>query len=55
MKAQVGDWVRFYQNGELVVGVVQYTTRTILGHVEYNTDRGVVSDEYVLEVRKAKA
>jgi hypothetical protein len=53
MKANIGDWVRFYQNGVMVIGVIQYITKDILGKQKYNTDIGEVSEDYIFEVRKA--
>ena len=52
MKAKVGDWVRFYQDGVLVIGYVHYVnTDSVLGDVEYQTDIGSVKEDLVLEVR----
>ena len=49
----VGDWVRFYQSGKLVIGQVEYIAKsTITGRYELKTDIGSVTEEYVLEVRK---
>jgi hypothetical protein len=48
---QINDWVRFYQNGKLVIGLVQYTRKNILGHTELLTDVGSVCDNAVLEYR----
>lgn len=50
---QPGDWVRFYSNGKLVVGVVQYPVyrRTIAKYVD--TDAGAVDVEMIREIRKA--
>lgn len=51
----IGDWVRFYRNGELVIGVVEYMTQDeIMGDRTLWTDRGAVALEDVLETRKAK-
>lgn len=50
----VGDWVRFYQNGTLVIGVVQYIGKDRLGYQELATDQGTVCVESVREVRKAQ-
>mgnify|MGYP003702574513 CR=1 FL=1 len=47
-----GTWVRFQQNGQLVVAVVQYHRRTNLGYKEYITDtHGSVREDKVLEAR----
>lgn len=40
----VGDWVRFYQNGRLVIGQVQYVTEgKFSGEHVYCTDIGSTS------------
>lgn len=56
MKAKEGDWVRFYQNGKMVIGVVQYITqrRTAPWVEEAMTDTGVCDLDYILEVRSKK-
>jgi len=48
----VGDWVRFYQSGKLVIGQVEYITKGITGRYEIKTDIGSASEDYILEVRK---
>lgn len=52
LNAKVGDWVRFYQNNHLVIGVVQYTVKDSLGYMQLKTDLGSVDERYVLEVRR---
>ena len=50
---QVGDWIRFYQGGKLVIGIVGYI-REAKYHpwgIELCTDIGTVNIEDVLEVR----
>ena len=49
----VGDWVRFYHGGRLVIGVVQYLEPApLLKHLqEIMTDAGSVNARYILEVR----
>lgn len=47
----VGDWVRFYYDGELVIGEVEYTSIDMLGGMILNTTAGRVTAEMVLEVR----
>ena len=58
MKCQVGDWIRFYQNGRLVIGVVEYITKgRLLGSVndeELCTTSGTVNADQVLEKRSQK-
>ena len=51
MKVEIGDWVRFYNGGKLVIGVVEYVRKKVI-HVEYCTDAGTVHEDSVLEVRK---
>lgn len=51
MNIKVGDWVRFYKDGRLYIGVVEYIRDTILGYKEFQTDIGTVREDYVLEVR----
>lgn len=50
---QPGDWVRFYRNGRLVIGVVQYFVprQTITRYVD--TDEGAVAVERIRELRRA--
>jgi len=52
-----GDWVRFYKNGALVIGVVQYVrvddTFSFRYHV--HTDIGSVWAVEVLEARQVSA
>ena len=50
--AKIGDWVRFYQNGKLVIAVVQYTKIDILGYAVLQTDAGEIRAENVLETRE---
>lgn len=53
MKAKVGDWIRFYCLGVMIIGVVQYVKkRDIYQDEEYYTDKGAVNEDYVFEVRK---
>lgn len=51
MEVNVGDWVRFYQNGIMVIGVVQYVQKDLLGYWVAKTDIGSVDVRYVLEKR----
>lgn len=48
-----GDWVRFYQNGALVIGVVQYVRQddTFSSRFHVHTDIGSVWASEVLECR----
>ena len=52
MNIKVGDWIRFYQGGVLVIGVVQYVEKDLLGYMIANTDIGPIDSRYVLEVRR---
>ena len=49
-----GDWVRFYQNGKLVIGVVAYIRprSSWQSHDTAETDIGAVSVEFIREVRR---
>lgn len=51
---RVGDWVRFYRNGTLVLGVVNYVKETdeALPKIELYTDNGAVSVDAVIEMRR---
>ena len=52
MTAKVGDWVRFFRNGTLVIGVVEYVRKNDLLQTEdYLTDQGSVHESMILEVR----
>ena len=52
MRAKVGDWVRFFRNGTLVIGVVCYVHKNDLLQTEaYLTDLGSVPESMILEVR----
>ena len=48
---KVGSWIRFYQNGKMVIGVVQYLEKDLLGYWNAKTDIGMVDTRYVLEAR----
>lgn len=53
LKIEIGDWVRFYRNGVLVIGVVQYVPRVdVIGFQYYATDMGEVRADSILEVRR---
>ena len=49
---KVGDWVRFYQNGKLTIGVVEYIEKDLLGYANLKTDIGCIDIRYVLEARR---
>lgn len=48
--AQVGDWVRFYQGGRFVIGMVQYINTEHWAGPEYLTDIGATTK--LFEVRR---
>lgn len=48
---EIGSWVRFYQGGTLVIGVVQYLEKDYLGFWKAKTDIGEVDTRQILEVR----
>jgi len=61
-----GDWVRFYNNGKLVIGQVEYVMKEriptltsfdtpVQSGFEVKTDIGSVNSGYILEVRKKRA
>jgi hypothetical protein len=51
MKVKIGDWVRFYQGGKLVIGVAQYLEKDLLGYWIVKTDIGAIDERYILEAR----
>ena len=52
MNIEKHDWVRFYQNGRLVIGQVEYIQTSISGTTWLLTDIGMEKRDDVLEVRK---
>lgn len=53
-KAKVGDWVRFYRDGRLVIGEVVYVEQAASWSKSdevYSTDQGTVENLAVLESR----
>ena len=54
VEPQPGDWARFYRNGELVIGQVEYVTRDSVQswRVYACTDRGQVDVSSILELRR---
>lgn len=50
----VGDWVRFYRGGVLVIGQVEYELITLTGDREFCTDCGVVKHSSILEKRVSR-
>ena len=56
MTCAVGDWVRFYKGGELVLAVVEYRIeqRGNYGAFELCTTEGRIPEEVVLECRNGR-
>lgn len=54
-KYSKGTWVRFYREGRMVIGVVEYTHKSIIGTLTLATDAGEVEADSVLESRQAVA
>lgn len=51
-KYRKGDWVRFYKDNKLVIGVVEYIREPIVGtEHELMTDNGTVIESCVIEYR----
>lgn len=48
---KVGSWVRFYNGGVLVIGVVEYLEKDSMGYWIAKTNIGPVDTRYVLEAR----
>lgn len=50
---KIGDWVRFYQAGSLVIAKVEYVRREERWphRTEVCTDRGVTYEDDILEAR----
>lgn len=55
MDIKPGAWVRFYNNGHLVIGKVEYVAEDPVQGWKYylNTDQGRVEASQVLEIRNA--
>lgn len=47
---KVGDWVRFYSNGVLVIGQVEYIYKDLWTRI--CTDKGMISPDSIREVRR---
>lgn len=55
MTCKVGDWVAFYSDGRIVIGLVRYRAKDgTLGYWYLSTDAGYVREDSVLERRPAK-
>jgi len=54
-KYTIGTWIRFYNNGQLVIDVITYVEQTFIKTYEYLTlHNGSVSEDSILESRSAK-
>jgi hypothetical protein len=51
---KVGSWIRFYNGGVLVIGVVEYLEKDSSGYWIAKTNIGPVDTRYVLEARNDK-
>lgn len=49
---KVGDWIRFYADGQLVIGVVQYIQEDVLHKLCALTDIGSVGFDRIIESRR---
>ena len=50
--AQIGDWISFYQNGNIVIGIVMYIKKDkYIKKFKYCTHVGEVAQENILEIR----
>lgn len=50
-KYKKGDWIRFMRNGELIIGVVEYTRYHDIYYYSYITNIGEVSEDSIIEAR----
>ena len=57
MECQLGDWVCFYQSGELVLAEVRYRVKALDYPYRWKlyTDHGSVNEDDVIEARRASA
>jgi hypothetical protein len=54
MNIEEGDWVSFYLDNKLTISCVRYIMKNRYGlpELDYYTDRGVIPEKRILEVRK---
>ena len=52
-KYKVGDWIRFYNMGKLVIDQVEYVTEEILGYSYKTLHNGSVSEDSIIDWREA--
>lgn len=53
MNFEVGDWIRFYQAGMMVIGEIKHiSTQPTTGFLMFETTCGVTNEKGVLELRK---
>lgn len=51
-KYKVKQWVRFYQDNNLVIGVVEYVVQDMsYGAYSYHTNIGTVLEHFILDAR----
>lgn len=52
-KYKIGGWIRFYRNGQLVIGVINYLPKrqAYQSCPQYHTDIGIVDEDEILECR----
>ena len=49
----IGDWIRFYRGGSLVIGVVEYVQAdAVLNKISLLTNIGTIHADSVVEFRK---
>lgn len=54
-KPEPGDWIRFYRDGRMFIGVVQYVRATpswSSSQWRCETDHGSLDDDAILELRR---
>ena len=52
-KYEIGTWIRFYNIGKLVVDIIQYVDKDVLGKFCYLTiSNGHIDEDAILEARK---
>lgn len=54
IQIEVDDWVRFYDNGQLVIAEVRYVHSAKRGFSDYEvcTDKGMINSKSVIEYRR---
>ena len=55
MSVKVGDWISFYQSGQIIISEVRYRRKhKAIEKWDACTQDGAVEEEYILEVRSPK-